>query len=61
MEKLMLTPEEVADALGVGRSAVYDLMRLKILPSVRIGRSRRVRVEDLRAYVGTLMEAPVPQ
>ncbi|WP_394815569.1 helix-turn-helix domain-containing protein, partial [Clavibacter michiganensis] len=30
----MLTPEEVADALGVGRSTVYDLMRLKILPSV---------------------------
>lgn len=57
----MLTPEEVADALGVGRSTVYDLMRLKILPSVRIGRSRRVRVEDLRAYVGTLTEAPVPQ
>jgi excisionase family DNA binding protein len=61
MEKLMLTPEEVADALGVGRSTVYDLLRLKVLPSVRIGRSRRVRVEDLRSYVDTLMEVPVPQ
>ena len=57
----MLTPEEVADALGVGRSTVYDLLRLKVLPSVRIGRSRRVRVEDLRDYVDTLIEAPVPQ
>lgn len=57
----MLTPEEVADALGVGRSTVYDLLRLKVLPSVRIGRSRRVRVEDLRGYVDTLIEAPVPQ
>ncbi|PPH67650.1 helix-turn-helix domain-containing protein [Rathayibacter rathayi] len=61
MEKLMLTPEEVGDALGVGRSTVYDLLRLKKLPSVRIGRSRRVRVEDLRDYVNRLMEAPVPQ
>ncbi|GAB3615892.1 hypothetical protein GCM10027416_04490 [Okibacterium endophyticum] len=61
MEKLMLTPEEVADALGVGRSTVYDLLRLKVLPSVRIGRSRRVRVEDLRVYVNALMDAPVPQ
>ncbi|PPF29936.1 transcriptional regulator [Rathayibacter tritici] len=61
MEKLMLTPEEVGDALGVGRSTVYDLLRLKKLPSVRIGRSRRVRVEDLRDYVNRLMEAPVHQ
>lgn len=27
MEKLLLTPEEVSGALGVGRSKVYDLLR----------------------------------
>jgi hypothetical protein len=26
MEKLLLSPEEAAEALGVGRSRVYDLM-----------------------------------
>lgn len=38
-----------------------ELLRRKVLPSVRIGRSRRVLVEDLRGYVDALMEAPVPQ
>ena len=27
MEKLLLSPEEAAEALGVGRSRVYDLIR----------------------------------
>lgn len=51
MERLMLTVDEVAEVLGVGRSAVYDLMRLRKLASVKIGRSRRVQVEALRDYV----------
>jgi excisionase family DNA binding protein len=36
MEKLLLSPEEAAEALGVGRSRVYDLMRTRQLLSVRI-------------------------
>lgn len=51
MERLMVTVEEAAECLGIGRSAVYDLMRLGHLPSVKIGRSRRVPVEALRTYV----------
>ena len=35
MEKLLLSPEEAAEALGVGRSRVYDLMRTRQLLSVR--------------------------
>jgi excisionase family DNA binding protein len=46
MEKLLLSPEEAAHALGVGRSRVYDLMRTRQLLSVRIGKSRRVPVAD---------------
>lgn len=57
MEKLLLTPEEAAELLGVGRSTVYDLLRLGLLPSVKIGRSRRVRVSSLRDYVATLEPA----
>ena len=44
MEKLLLSPEEAAEVLGVGRSRVYDLMRTRQLTSVRIGKSRRVPV-----------------
>lgn len=56
MEKLLLSPEEAAEALGVGRSRVYDLMRTRQLSSVRIGRSRRVPVAAVHAYVERLAE-----
>ena len=54
MDKLLVTPEEAADALGVGRSTIYDLMRLKILPSVKLGRARRIPVAALREWVNQL-------
>jgi excisionase family DNA binding protein len=56
MEKLLLSPEEAAEVLGVGRSRVYDLMRTRQLPSVRIGKSRRVTVAAVHAYVERLAE-----
>jgi Helix-turn-helix domain len=34
-EKLLLTPEEAAKLLGIGRSRVYDLMRAHVLLSER--------------------------
>ena len=52
--KLLLTPEEAAELLGVGRSRVYDLMRTHLLQSVKIGRSRRVPAASLREYVAAL-------
>jgi excisionase family DNA binding protein len=54
MEKLLLSPEEAAEVLGVGRSRVYDLIRTRQLLSVRIGKSRRVPVAALHAYVESL-------
>jgi excisionase family DNA binding protein len=50
MEGLLLSPEEAAEVLGVGRSQVYDLMRRRVLVSVRIGKSRGVPVAAVRAY-----------
>jgi excisionase family DNA binding protein len=55
-EKLLLSPEEAAHALGVGRSRVYDLMRTRQLLSVRIAKSRRVPVAAVHAYVERLTE-----
>lgn len=51
MERLMVTVEEAAECLGVGRSTVYDLMRMGHLGSVKIGRSRRIPIEALHAYI----------
>lgn len=51
---LLLTPEEAAHALRVGRSKVYDLMRSGALRSVKIGGSRRVSATALTEYVTQL-------
>ncbi|MCT2589204.1 helix-turn-helix domain-containing protein [Streptomyces sp. N2-109] len=52
----LLTVPEVMQRLKVGRSTVYDLIRTQRLPSLTIGRSRRVPVEGLRAYLLTRLE-----
>src|SRR3954463_4499907 len=56
LDRLLLTPEEAAEALGVSRSRVYDLMRKRELVSIRLGRARRVPVVALRRFVEQLTE-----
>jgi excisionase family DNA binding protein len=58
--KLLLTPEEAARALGVGRDKVYELMRLGQLRSVKVGGSRRVPVRALEAFVDELERDSAP-
>ena len=50
-EKLALTPEEVGRAIGCSRAKVYDLFARHKLPSVKIGKTRRVLVDDLRLWL----------
>ncbi|MEV0971759.1 excisionase family DNA-binding protein [Microtetraspora glauca] len=57
MTPLLVTPAEAAEALGVGRTKVYELMASGALRSVRIGRSRRVPFEALTAFVSAMEEA----
>jgi excisionase family DNA binding protein len=57
MERLLLSPDQVAESLAVCRSRVYDLMRTRVLPSVKIGRARRVPVSAVRAYVDQLTDS----
>ncbi len=56
MERILLNVEEAAEVLGVGKSTVYDLIRMRLLRSVRIGKSRRVPVEACRELVERLLE-----
>ncbi|SQD94582.1 DNA binding domain, excisionase family [Parafrankia sp. Ea1.12] len=54
MSKLLLTVDEAAALLGIGRSTVYDLIRGRRLESVRIGRARRVPRTAVLAYIDRL-------
>jgi excisionase family DNA binding protein len=56
MDKLLLRPEEAAEVIGVGRSKIFELIRLGALESVRIGACRRIPAVALRAYVEALRE-----
>lgn len=50
-ESRVLTVEEAADLLSVGRTTVYDMMKSGQLNSILIGRLRRIRYTDLLAYL----------
>jgi excisionase family DNA binding protein len=51
---LLLKPEEAAEALGIARTRVYQLMRAQEIRSVKIGKVRRIPVAALQAYVERL-------
>jgi excisionase family DNA binding protein len=54
MAKVLLTPEEVAEAVGIGHTKVYELMVSGRLRSVKIGRLRRVVVSALDEFIASL-------
>lgn len=52
--KLLYEPEEAAWAIGQSRSTIYAKMASGEIPSVKIGRSRRIPRAALEAYVARL-------
>ena len=54
MEKILLTPEEAAQALNISRSKLFELLQGQTLKSVKIGKSRRIPIDALRSYVAML-------
>lgn len=61
VEPILITPEQAAKALGIGRSTLYELLKgdeddptEPRLVSVKIKGRRRIDVVDLRAYVDEL-------
>ena len=52
---LLLSVEEAAAELRIGRSRMYDLIKRGEVLSVRVGGSRRVIRESLKAYVNRLV------
>ena len=53
-EKRLLTVAEAARRLGIGRSHAYIYVLRGELESVKLGRSRRVPVEAIDAFVERL-------
>ncbi|RKE20114.1 helix-turn-helix domain-containing protein [Streptomyces sp. TLI_171] len=53
---IALTVEEAARRLGVGRTTMFALIRTGEVPSIPIGRLRRVPAEALTQYVRRRMQ-----
>jgi excisionase family DNA binding protein len=51
---LLLSVEEGAAQLRIGRSRMFDLIRRGEVLSVKVGGSRRIPYDSLRAYVDRL-------
>jgi excisionase family DNA binding protein len=58
---LLLTVEEIAKRLRLGRTLVYRLISSGELESVKVGRLRRVPAECLPEYVATLRRTRSPE
>jgi len=52
--RLLLSVEEAAERLGIGRSLMYELIGSGQITSIRVGRLRRITPEALSAYVAAL-------
>lgn len=56
MERVLLTVDQAAEVLNVSTATVYDLIRLRSLDSVKIGRARRIPSAAIGEYVDRLRE-----
>ena len=58
--RLLLTVEQAAQRLGIGRTLMYSLVRDGDVESVQIGRLRRILADAISRYVDQLRTA-LPQ
>jgi excisionase family DNA binding protein len=56
-ERVLLTVEEVAERLGIGRTTAFRLVKTGEIESVRIGRLRRIHIDVINAYATRLVAA----
>ncbi len=53
--RVLLTVEEAAERLGIGKTKAYSLVKSGALHSVLIGRLRRVHVDSINEYAARLV------
>ena len=54
--RYLMSPEELARFLGLGRTRTYELISAGAIPSVRIGRLRKVRRTDVDKFIESHLE-----
>jgi excisionase family DNA binding protein len=54
MATLLLTPEQAAAELQIARRRIFEMIADGTLPSVKIGKSRRISRAALEDYIRTL-------
>jgi excisionase family DNA binding protein len=53
---ILVTVDELAAMLSIGRTAAWELVRKRKINSVKIGRTRRVPVSAIQEYVEQLLD-----
>ena len=59
MEQLMYRPADAAQMLGMGRTAVFALIKSGQLRSIKLGGARFITGDALRAFVSELEQKSV--
>lgn len=54
----MLRPAEAAEMIGISRTKFYQLLSSGQIPTVKIGKCRRIRTSALRDWVRAQPAAP---
>jgi excisionase family DNA binding protein len=54
----VVTVDELAEMLKIGRNTAYRLLNSNQIPSVRVGRQRRIRKADVAAFITKNIEWP---
>ena len=55
-DRLLLTVDEAARRLGIGKTLAWELVWAGVLPSVRLGRCVRIPLAALEAWITEQME-----
>ena len=50
-QRLLLTVDEAADVLSLGRTYVYRLVMCNKITSVKLGRKRRIHISALQDFI----------
>ncbi len=53
--KRLLSADELARELGIGRTSAYALLWSGQIPSMKVGRLRKVRAEDVETFISQRM------
>ena len=60
-DRLLVTVEAAAQRLGLSRGTVYPLVLSGDIPSIKIGRARRIPVDEVEAWIERKLDIQAPQ